>query len=188
MKLIIAFVIAISSAPVCNALPITLVHQGVGSGTLGGISFTETPFVITALANTADRVFYGHGVIELKHKSTNVAIDGLGSFSFITSSSTLVDLNNANVGFAEYGLFKAQLIFGPSDPAFTTWYLDTSIGPYSSVGEIAQWEYGTMNTSGGVLIFEENGFANLTFSAMIPEPNSICLVGCLLPLAFHRRR
>ena len=39
-----------------NATPITFTHQGTGSGTLGGTSFSNAAFTITDVGDTGNRV------------------------------------------------------------------------------------------------------------------------------------
>lgn len=62
-----------------------------------------------------------------------------------------------------------------------------SIGPVTGTGNLLQWDFENLRTSGGVLFFDDNATVPMNFTAtIVPEPGVIglaavaFLVGCCL--------
>jgi len=148
------------------------VHEGEGSGTLDGVPFGDTSsatFVFTAEVNPADRRRTGSGW-SIDHTTASITIDGVGTFQFVTGTRSYVSNSHESVGFSRaldpgpgWDLFQ-----GPSDPAFQSWEMDTSIGPITGTGELLQWGpyWNSVHTTGGVLVFDD-GMCSATFTAEI---------------------
>jgi hypothetical protein len=162
------------------AAPITITHTGVGSGTIGGTTFTGASFTITDIGDTASRSTFPGGFF-IDDLSASIAINGVGTFSFITGTRTFVNQVQIQVGFSRAGINGIDLYDGPTTAAFGTWDMLSSIGPISGSAVLSQWgaAFGTVNTSGGVLVFN-NSTSDTVFKATVgsvPEPGTLALLG-----------
>jgi hypothetical protein len=175
----VIFVGAVSVLPAV-AVPITYVHTGFGSGTLGADAFgaaAPLAFTITALGDTANVVSCGAPCLFNENITASIAIDGLGTFDFITATAYFA--NAGIVGFTQpppIGGF--DLFNGPEIPP---WDMLSSIGPIAGTGFLQQWANTPVLTDGGVLFFN-SGFPSSTFTATVretavPEPATLLLLG-----------
>ena len=164
-------------------------HTGSGSGTLDGVPFPMTNFVITSFADTGNRQNVGGHVWFIDHTSSSISIAGLGNFDILTETRTFVNSGSEMVGFSRGGAGGYDLFQGPHDALFGSWDMLTPIGPISELGRLKQWSsyLPLINTTGGILIFNDTpGWTSATFSA-IPEPATLWLLA-LGALALIRRR
>ena len=153
---------------------LTFVHEGNGSGTLGGNPFAALDFVIAAVGDTGDRDLYSSGWF-IDHLSASISIDGLGDFELLTGTRTFVHNNHQTVGFSRAGINGADLFDGPTDAQFATWDMLNPIGPISGSGSLMQWtNIPQINTTGGILAFD-SGSSYAIFTA-IPEPGTVLLL------------
>lgn len=157
------------------AYPITFTHSGSASGSLNGVGFVTTDFIVTALGDTDDRQWFGSYYIN--HLSSSIFIYGLGEFEFVTQTRTFINDTQDMVGLsraADYDLFN-----GPTDGAFDGWDMLTSIGPITGEGRTLQWTLFPVYTDSGLLIFD-NMRTVATFQATVatvPEPATFLLLG-----------
>ena len=165
-----------------HAVPITFIHQGIGSGSIvsisGSTSFSNAEFTITELADTGNRTSFGLGFF-IDDTVASINISGLGTFDFITPTRTFVNNEIALVGFSRAGVSGADLFNGPTDPAFSSWNMLTSIGPIAGLGgNIDGWTAGAppVYTNAGVLIMN-TAEPSATFQAVVPEPATMLLLG-----------
>jgi hypothetical protein len=166
---------------------LTVTQTGSGSGDLNGVAFPTSSFTITSILDTGHRVSFA-GESHINATSASIAISGLGSFNFTTPTLIFVSNTLPGPGISRViGGTGGDLFDGPTDPAFSTWDMLTAIGPISGDGELQQWDITPVNTSGGVLRFD-NGHAGATFTAtIVPEPSSVVLL-TLGGLTLRRRR
>jgi len=163
------------------AVPITFIHQGSGSGSLGEIAFENSAFTITAFGDTDNIDTYSSGLF-VDHDLASIAIDGLGSFDFLTGTRTFVNNSLEIVGFSREGIGGLDLFNGPTDSAFGSWDMLSSIGPISGTGLLLQWGSSPLiTTDQGILSFF-NYRSDATFQAIVgtqpvPEPGTIVLMG-----------
>jgi len=185
---------------IAHAAPIVFQHAGSGSGTLNGVPFFNSPFVITAFGDTSQVVYAYPGnpavsVWYIDHTSAQIQIGGVGTYSFFTPTRTFVN-NKVDppepgiVGFSRAGNSGLDLFNGPQDALFDTWTATTSIGPVTGNGHLGQWNNSPVVTTGGVLEFNANEIVPTTFIAtVIPEPTAATIgLGLLTPLTLVRRR
>ncbi len=157
----LGFVSALTSSAV--AAPITYTYTGVGSGTIGALSFTNQPFVIRATGDTSSRIGSSSTFFSIINISADISIGALGDFTFLTPTeffnnpSSQLGFANAS-GLTLYGLLpNAQL---------QAWDMLSSIGPISGTAGLGQWTISPINTSGGVLVFNP-GSSAATFQAAV---------------------
>jgi hypothetical protein len=146
---------------------LTIVHEGTGSGTLGGTPFGSSSFVITSIADTNNRVSLGFGWY-IDHTTSKIAISGVGEVDVLSQTRTFVNNSGNIVGYSRGGGGGLDLFNGPVNPAFGAWDMSTEIGPIVGNGSLLQWQSGDINTSGGVLIFN-NGGSQTTFTASFDQ-------------------
>ncbi len=164
---------------------LTYFHQGNGSGTLNGQPFGPSDFKITAVVDTNNRQPLSGGWY-IDHSSASILIGGLGSFGIVTPTRTFASNVGHLVGFSRAGAGGLDLFNGPSSSAFDTWDMLTPIGPVTGPGGLLQWGLNPLiQTTGGVLIFNDAVVPNATFTA-IPEPAALTLLGALGLLARRR--
>jgi hypothetical protein len=187
---ILAVLVAFALLPsIANAVPITFIHTGVGSGTLNGVPFADADFTITSTGDTNNRNA-PFPAFTIEHSASSIAISEVGIFAFLTPTRTFV---NSVITIADFsrGPHSADLVYGPSDPAFAVWDMLRSIGPVTGTGTILQWELDPpMQTDGGELVFRDSLGASATFQAIVPEPSNCVLaaIGVVVLIAARRVR
>jgi len=172
------------AASAVSASPITMIHEGSGSGTIGGVSFGTSGFTITTTGDMDNRVDVGFGWF-IDHTTASINIAGVGTFDIISPTRTFSNNASQIVGFSRSA--GSDLFNGPSNAAFATWDMTTSIGPISGAGNTLQWGNFDVITSGGVLFFDD-GATDAQFTAIIPAPASLALIGLAGITATRRRR
>ena len=185
--LVAVFLLAFAGSALAG--PITFIHTGSGSGSLDGETFGSSSFVITATGDTDDATSFGSGWF-IDHLSASIAIDGLGTFDFVTATRTFVNNSGGIVGFSRAGQSGADLFNGPLNDVFNAWDMLSSIGPIAGNGNLLQWLSSDVFTDEGVLVFD-GGLSDATFEAIVdtPEPTTLALLGLgLVGMGLRRRK
>ena len=154
------------------ARPITITYEGVASGSLDGVSFSNVTFTIIASADTGglERLPPPSCIQRVVHQSTTVALEGLGKFSFLTDGlgGYASNTNGSMLQFIqveEGGNFVGNDLVGVSGAV-----CDSSVEPYvtnllalqtlTSTFEIRTWGDGgsavPVMTDGGRLVFNDD--------------------------------
>lgn len=178
LRIAILFVLLIVTCKFSYGSSVTFTDTTTASGTIGSTSFTNDPITILAIANTSSRQTFSQGFF-INVISASITIDGIGTFTFTTPTRFFVNNKNQTVGFSRAGLLGADLIDGPTNPAFSSWAINSSIGPITGPGVIFQWTLSPVLTSGGTLVLS-NANPGVTFSAnvsTVPEPGTFLLLG-----------
>jgi hypothetical protein len=170
--------------------PLTITYTSVGTGSVGSAGFTNAAFTITELLDTTNRQSYSSGFF-INDNSASIAISGIGAFSFTTATRTFVANDSGVAGFSRSGASGFDLMYAADNSAFSTWDMTTSLGPFTGTGTLTQWSLTPVQTTGGVLVFNNAG-PTVTFQAVaggVPEPASMALVGLgLVGLGLVARR
>ena len=158
------------------ASELAFTHAGVGSGTLNGVPFPASAFVITAYGDTNSRILKDVDVWSINHTSASISIVDLGTIDLLTGTRTFVNHTSIIVGFSRVS-DGTDLFNGPMNSAFSTWDMLGPIGPFSGTGNLLQWSLiPQINTNRGILLFN-NSSSPATFSAtMVPEPTTLVLL------------
>ncbi len=158
--------------------PITFTDLTTASGTIGSTPFTDAAITITGIGDTSNLQSFSGGFF-INDNSASIMITGVGTFDFITATRFFVNNTGEIVGFSRAGSTGLDLIDGPSNSAFSSWGMLTSIGPFTGPGTILQWQASPVITSGGTLVLD-NATPNVTFSAQVgattPEPGTFLLL------------
>ena len=182
------FLLLLVTSAIANAVPITFIHSGNGSGTIDGVAFTDSDVVFTATGNTDDRISSG-GTFIIDHLTASVEISGVGVFDFVTGTNTYVNNTVESVGFSRAP--GPDLFNGPfTTSEFGVWDMLSSIGPISGVGNFLQWDLTPVITSGGELFFESE-VGGVTFEAIVSEvsaPSTMLLLLTSIGYVFFRRK
>jgi hypothetical protein len=164
---VVSAVCLFATSSATHATPITFVHTGTASGTLNGEPFGPSYFTVTSVADTLNRQSSVVG-FSIDHNSSSIAISGLGVLNVLTPTRTFNNQFNSTVGYSRAGVTGADLLFGPTDGAFATWDMLSGIGPIAGDSGLVQWGFlPQINTSGGILIFDDGSFP-ATFTAISP--------------------
>ena len=157
-----------------------ITHTGRGSGDLDGNAFGPTDFVITARVDTNDRESIpAFNVFTIDHIFAQIELVGIGTFDFTSATRHFVNQDLRTIGLSRAGPDdKRDLFGGSSDAAFSNWDMLTEIGPISgNNGRITQWNGGDIQTSGGILNFNDGSNIGTTFSyTAVPEPSAFGLI------------
>ena len=147
------------------AAPITYIYTGTASGTLNGTPFTNADFTITGHADTNDLTSCGAPCVYIDHVSTDIAISGVGTYTFTTPLRTFLNgiPGLSRAGFAGSDLYDIQ-------GNFAGWDLISNWGPVSGNGSLLQWASPSVQTSGGVLVFPDLFPVPATFQAVLGQP------------------
>jgi hypothetical protein len=157
-----------------QAVPVSYVVSGIGTGSLDTSVFAATPFTLTSTADTDDIYSPRSMVYRVPNASLVVWIDGLGTATFTIPTITVSNWNYG--GSAGLGApVQDQGIVFVNDGRFASWRLQPSIGPFGgsslSINSGARFA-----TTGGELSFTAIDAA--TFGAtVVPEPASAALLG-----------
>ena len=146
--------LAVSAALFCGlgsqAEGITYTFDATGSGTLGGVAFTNAAFTITVTADTMAIVNCGGGVFSVDSATADIAISGFATASILTPTR-LFDNNSVSV----LGLSQASCLGGDyldiSNSAFGTYNLATALGPIFDPNPFAVGQFHDVSTTGGTL-------------------------------------
>ncbi len=177
---------AIAGSTIANsasASPIMFTHTGSGSGSLGGVPFSNAAFVITATGDTANRVPSGNAYI-IVHDTASISIDGVGTVSFVTSTSTAVNHGFQEAVFGNLGAGLA-LITGPVHSSLASWDMLSSIGPINGSVNLLQWNFSPVITTGGDLLFNNSSVAGSFQAVVVPAPAPL---GAIVGVALLGRR
>jgi hypothetical protein len=158
------------------AAPIRFIHEGAGSGTLNGTSFTDADFVITAFGDTVERQAYDGGSF-IDHTQASIWIDGVGTFGFLSSTRTFVYNAGGAVGFSRAGINGADLYNGPYNEDYRTWDMLSSIGPDTGGAGLLQWGLYDVETDAGILWFSDSECEGLFQANVVPVPAAVWLLG-----------
>lgn len=193
---VILLLIALIALPLfhstCHAAPIKFTYSGTSSGVIGGSSFSNTPFVISAFGDTLNRYDYSTQVKLVPHGAAEIELDGIGRFTISTPTYSFVSEQSGGGRLAGIGRIYSgsDLVWTEAHPELNHWDMGTSIGPLTGLGTLLLWNSAAepMLTSGGQLELVSHP-TSITFQAAVaPEPSTALLaIGCAT-IALRRRR
>lgn len=176
-----SFVAAVCMPASASADIITYTFEGSASGSLGGVNFGMSNFVVSIQADTSNIEF--DLVLLVPNNSASITIDGLGTFDFVTPTLTAYFDSTIYLSWGPQ-LFDGPDILSVNHGALAGWGLDTEIGPVTGAGDV--YSFDSFQTTGGTLLFHANGNP-MTFTASIPAPGALAMLA-MGGLAIRRRR
>lgn len=185
MRLVVAFLLALCLSSSASAELIKYVAKANGFGrgsipfaSIGGVPFNGA-FTITATADTDNITRVSQYEVELVTDHAEITIEQLATtYQFTTPIKARALATIALLG--PFSIAAGETL---------DWELATPVATSPAASQVSNLGRDGWATSGGLLLFQ-NGIINqgsLT-ATIIPEPSSLILVGCLLPLAFRRLR
>ncbi len=101
---------------------------GIGTGSLGGNSFSSTPFSIVAEADT-DNIGTLPGLFSVPNTRTEVFVDGFSSAEFTSAIRTTSNQSLSRGGFGDFPPQGSFPILFVDNSLFDTYDLESSFGP-----------------------------------------------------------
>ncbi|WP_448564910.1 PEP-CTERM sorting domain-containing protein [Thalassotalea ganghwensis] len=170
-----------------HATLIEFVYTGTGSGSIGGINFSNTAFTITEYSDTNDLLSCGGPCVFIDAQQTTITLENIGEFNFITGTRTFK--NNGLLGLSRASESGLDLYSGFNVGDFD---MASALAPVAATPGLFQWDNSPVNTSGGVLSFADSsnpGTFEARFASAIPEPSTMAVFGLgLLGLSLRRNR
>jgi hypothetical protein len=157
---------------------ITYRLSAMGSGYFGGVPFFNTPFTITAFADTTQISHPSTPLFSVTNASTTISLSGMGSGALLTDTVTL-DFQNASASEASAGIFlyyQGPNLLSVFNSTFRTYDLSTSLAPRSGAAGFQQ-NFLFSTTSGD---FRLSSVSSASFTASLqpaPEPGSLGFLG-----------
>ena len=148
-----------------------------GSGTLGGVAFTNATVIFTQAADTANIVQFPVTSYVLPAAVATVQVVGLGSGTFSVPTALQAVGSTGEIGFYQGALMGGTTILDQHIPTLLGYNLSTATGPATGSGIVV---YDPSNllatTAGGMKLTSVS--SNVTFNAAaasVPEPSSLAL-------------
>jgi hypothetical protein len=167
-----------------TAQALTVTVTGIGSGSLGGTSFTNAAFTILAEADQSDVSVIGDGY-RVDNSTTSIDIAGLG-VATLGDSLAEEDVTNPsgpdNFAIADFTVGNAILV--STNPSFASYDFSSSLGPVT--GSTSLSPAAIFGTNLGGLTLTSSGNTTVTVDA--PEPAFLFLAALPCSLALIRFR
>ena len=180
-----------AAASLSCASPITFVFDGVASGTVGGVNFSNAPFKFTQSSDTSLITSSSNGFSTnyttpfASGASINVGGFGAGTITTVTDVANSFDIFNPANSFVAFALTTGGDVAG-HDLTFASYKLQSAVGPITTTNPFVS-NFSAASTLGNIAF---SGINSLTFTATtgpIPEPGSFSLLGAgVLLLVFTR--
>lgn len=179
MRVPLLFALLVLYAPCSSATLVDFTLSGTDSGMIGGTAFSDVAFTIGGQFDTMNLRVVAIDVAAGPDDFTFVSIGGVGVFQFARPVTFLDDFIASVVRLQFTGTSSDAFVLAISDRP-VDWEFDKPFGPATMRGEIFNWTSAAIETSGGVLVLNDNT-QPITLQASgladSPEPSSTFLVG-----------
>jgi hypothetical protein len=168
-----------------NAAPITYSFQGIGSGVLNSVSFTNTDISFELYADTDGVYSGGTDILKNNVNSSAINITGFSTASFTTADLKMfMNLDNNGLGFQDSIHFDLLDI---QDGALSGYNLATDIGVIYEPEPLAYTQFNNVSTTLGPMSLNDVSWVNFS-ATVVPEPSSIAMIGLVSGFGFFVRR
>jgi hypothetical protein len=158
---------------VCAA-PLEVDISATGTGTIGGVPFSNSIFLIRMYADTANRQLVQPGIYHISPVASSIEIWGIGTASFTLGTRVFVNNPNQIAGFSRAGTTGSDIL-DVDGSAFSTWDLLSDVGPVFDATPHPVSQASGLATTLGTLNF--TAYSNSTFTAnVVPEPGAVMLL------------
>jgi len=179
----------LATASLSYANPILFTFQGIGSGSVGAVGFTNASFTLTQSSDTSLITSFSNG-FALTYETppasgASIAIAGFGS-GILSTVTDVADVQQSPSSFVALAIASTGGDVAGRGTTFDTYNLESAVGPIITPSQFVS-NFTVASTLGGVSF---TSISNLTFTATtVPEPSTIPLLGAglLLELALSRR-
>jgi hypothetical protein len=182
MRAVLLFALLLLFAPRSSATIIDFTFSGTDSGTIGRTAFSDAAFAIGGEFNTANLRPLILDVAIALDDFTFISISGVGVFEFITPITFLDQFIESALALQYRSTATSgETLLSAISPVsvFASWGVNSPLGPVTVRGNIFNWSNVPIETTGGVLVLNDEG-PPITFQAVLadaPEPSSRFLVG-----------
>jgi hypothetical protein len=190
MRAALLFALLLLFAAVSSAAIVDFTLTETDSGTIGGTPFSNAAFTIGGQFNTLNSRPFVLDVSITPDDFTFISISGVGLFEFTTPVAFVDDFIAAFVQLRFTDTVTPLITaIGPVS-VFGIWDMKSPFGPVTVTGNLLNWSHVPVETSGGVLVLNDES-QPITFQAVLanaPEPSSGVLVAFGMVSSFLLRR
>lgn len=181
LRFVLVATLLLSSVQPLNAAVLVTTIKGIANGGLGGQTFQEAAFTITATGETSQIQLPLAHTYQLPVVAS-VTVEGIGSGTF---TNPIVVTSNQPKSIAGFGdlVVDRSILFVKND-LFRFYNLQDSIGPLTGITPHNAGDQ--FPTTSGIFLLSNVLFASFE-ATLIPEPASLSLIG-IAAVAILRRR
>ena len=159
-----ALVIGFGLAGTTFAAQITFIFTGTGTGTVNGVPFTNAAYTITLVGDTTV-ITSSSNVYHLVGTTATMAIASTGTATITQPVEVYNYQDGQTLGFALEGGYT---LYSFNNPAFKTYALATSLGPFSDLGPHSINQFTNLASNLGPIALLSS--SPVIFEAMLGNP------------------
>lgn len=179
-----SFILVAITSSIAFSQPVEYRFDGIGSGSLAGVGFTDVSFEIILNGDLADITTTGIGYPLFFDSAATFSVNGIGSGAFLVDISIVRNLNTNVFVLGDWTSDSALAIM--DNPEFVGYDLTTPFGPVTDFTLGATSQFADIGTTAGGLSIQQ--MSELTFQAGVPTPGTLGLIALGGVACMRRRR